>query len=410
MRDVRTRWCRAVFGGLPGVEALVTGDAAFTPDVVGFYTDGDPGVRVRPRALVPAAARRLPLDRHPDQGDHPQPAVDRRRLRVSSWSSRKGWGADILNVNPASSRSFVPIFIFTILFGLSMDYHVFILTRIKEAAIAGSSSTPRSSAASPSPRDDHERGRDHGRGLRGVRHARLTFIQQLGFGLAVAVFLDATIVRSVLLPASMRSSATGTGGCRGSCRGCRGSRSRASRTSRGSEPTPDPAPAPRRDRVAPKPGSVGRLGAQPGTRTSTQTGRWSDEGTGKPVPVRYTSGSVAVGQKTARRRSRATCAAARSRRAGCPGRCTAGRPGVSQKSAVSYSGSLSWLSFRASWTSAQYGPPALDGVTLRVHERVVESCWVEPGMLSPSSGSLFWSPAITNVAPGLRPPYVPSSS
>jgi uncharacterized membrane protein YdfJ with MMPL/SSD domain len=97
------------------------------------------------------------------------------------------------------------VFIFTILFGLSMDYHVFILTRIKEA-------------------------RDHGLGsneavARGISITagtvtsaaaimvvvfavfvtlQLVIIRQLGFGLAVAVFLDATVIRSILLPASMR--------------------------------------------------------------------------------------------------------------------------------------------------------------------------------------------------------------
>ena len=49
----------------------------------------------------------------------------------------------------------------------------------------------------------------------------LTIIKQLGLGLAVAVFLDATVVRSVLLPATMRCWATGTGGCRAGCSGCR---------------------------------------------------------------------------------------------------------------------------------------------------------------------------------------------
>ena len=99
----------------------------------------------------------------------------------------------------------VPVFIFTVLFGLSMDYHVFILTRIKEArdhgmssneavarGIAITSGTITSAAA-----------------IMVVVFAvfvtlELTIIKQLGFGLAVAVFLDATIVRSVLLPASMR--------------------------------------------------------------------------------------------------------------------------------------------------------------------------------------------------------------
>jgi putative drug exporter of the RND superfamily len=116
-----------------------------------------------------------------------------------------GWLHDQLGFKPGPIEAFVPVFIFTILFGLSMDYHVFILTRIKEArdhglssneavarGIAITSGTVTSAAA-----------------IMVVVFAvfvtlELTIIKQLGFGLAVAVFLDATIVRSVLLPASMR--------------------------------------------------------------------------------------------------------------------------------------------------------------------------------------------------------------
>ena len=101
-------------------------------------------------------------------------------------------------------ESWVPIFIFTILFGLSMDYHVFILTRVKEARDRGLDS--RAAVA---------------RGI-AITSGTITsaatimvvvfltfvtipfaFIQELGLGLAVAVLIDATIVRSVLLPASM---------------------------------------------------------------------------------------------------------------------------------------------------------------------------------------------------------------
>ncbi len=110
-----------------------------------------------------------------------------------------------LGISPSSViESWVPIFIFTILFGLSMDYHVFILTRVKEARDRGLDS--RSAVA---------------RGI-AITAGTITsaatimvvvfavfvtlkfvFIQQLGLGLAVAVFIDATLIRSVLLPATM---------------------------------------------------------------------------------------------------------------------------------------------------------------------------------------------------------------
>ena len=52
---------------------------------------------------------------------------------------QEGWLAGPLGITPGGViESWVPLFIFTILFGLSMDYHLFILTRIKEARTAGS--------------------------------------------------------------------------------------------------------------------------------------------------------------------------------------------------------------------------------------------------------------------------------
>ena len=101
-------------------------------------------------------------------------------------------------------ESWIPLFLFAILFGLSMDYHVFLLSRIKE-------------------RYD-ETGDNSGSVMYGLRSTGsiitgaalimvavfggfalgpLSMFQQMGFGLAVAVILDATIVRMVLVPASM---------------------------------------------------------------------------------------------------------------------------------------------------------------------------------------------------------------
>ena len=117
----------------------------------------------------------------------------------------EGWFAKELGIVPGGVvESWVPIFIFTILFGLSMDYHLFILTRIKEARDRGLDSRAAvargisvtsgtiTSAAS----------------IMVVVFAvfvtfKFVFVQQLGLGLAVAVFIDATLIRSVLLPASM---------------------------------------------------------------------------------------------------------------------------------------------------------------------------------------------------------------
>ncbi|MGH2745930.1 MAG: MMPL family transporter [Thermoleophilaceae bacterium] len=98
-----------------------------------------------------------------------------------------------------------PIMLFVILFGLSMDYHVFILSRIKEAVDRGEST---------------EEAVSHGiKSTAGVVtaaaivmvavfsiFATLSFIdmKQFGVGLAAAVLIDATLVRGVLLPAAMK--------------------------------------------------------------------------------------------------------------------------------------------------------------------------------------------------------------
>jgi putative drug exporter of the RND superfamily len=101
-------------------------------------------------------------------------------------------------------ENWVPIFLFCTLFGLSMDYHVFLLSRIKEhydltqnnreSVAVGLQSTAKIIT---------------GAALimlavfAGFASGQLVMFQQMGFGLAVAVVIDATIVRSVLVPASM---------------------------------------------------------------------------------------------------------------------------------------------------------------------------------------------------------------
>ena len=101
-------------------------------------------------------------------------------------------------------ESWVPLFLFAVLFGLSMDYHVFLLSRIRErfsetgdnsdAIVHGVASTGRIIT---------------GAALiivavfSGFARGDLVMFQQMGFGVAVALLLDATIVRLVLVPAAM---------------------------------------------------------------------------------------------------------------------------------------------------------------------------------------------------------------
>jgi uncharacterized membrane protein YdfJ with MMPL/SSD domain len=206
VRQVRSTVVPSAFGGLPGVRALVTGDAAYTLDVVDFYAHGMPLVMgfvlTLSFLLLLVAFRSIVI---------PIKAILLNLLSTGAAFGllvvvfQDGWLASRLGFKPGPIEGFIPVFIFTILFGLSMDYHVFILTRIKEArdrglssneavarGIAITSSTVTSAAAIMVV-------------VFGVFVTlELTIIKQLGFGLAVAVFLDATIVRSILLPASMR--------------------------------------------------------------------------------------------------------------------------------------------------------------------------------------------------------------
>jgi RND superfamily putative drug exporter len=116
-----------------------------------------------------------------------------------------GWGAGLLSLDgTVSIISFVPMVMFAILFGLSMDYEVFLLSRIREEYLV-----------------DRDTVESVATGIRStarvITSAALVMIavflsfvlnesstvKMIGFGLAVAVLVDATIVRIVLVPATM---------------------------------------------------------------------------------------------------------------------------------------------------------------------------------------------------------------
>ncbi len=116
-----------------------------------------------------------------------------------------GWGAALFGAKASGGiTAWLPLFLFVILFGLSMDYHVFILSRVKELVDRGE---PTTSAV--------ERGIKATAGT--VTSAAVVMVavfaifaslslvdvKQAGVGLGIAVLLDATIVRGVLLPATM---------------------------------------------------------------------------------------------------------------------------------------------------------------------------------------------------------------
>ena len=117
-----------------------------------------------------------------------------------------GWGANLLDFQKNGGiASWLPMFLFVILFGLSMDYHVFILSRVKEYFDRGMSTEQAVEAGIRSTA-----------GVVTSAAVVMVFVfgvfalmpiidmKEMGIGLAAAVLIDATIVRAVLLPATMK--------------------------------------------------------------------------------------------------------------------------------------------------------------------------------------------------------------
>ena len=117
-----------------------------------------------------------------------------------------GWFNSLLGVSTTGPiESWIPLFMFVVLFGLSMDYHVFVLTRVRELVDRGMRTEDAVSSAIKSTA-----------GV--VTSAAIVMVmvfavfgtlswmmfKQMGVGLAFAVLLDATVIRGVLLPASMK--------------------------------------------------------------------------------------------------------------------------------------------------------------------------------------------------------------
>jgi RND superfamily putative drug exporter len=119
---------------------------------------------------------------------------------------QKGVGNELFGFQQVDFiEAWVPLFLFAVLFGLSMDYHVFLLSRIRERYVQTG---------------DNDAAVVHGIGstarlitgaaliiiavFGGFAVGDLVMFQQMGFGVAVALLIDATIIRSVLLPAAMK--------------------------------------------------------------------------------------------------------------------------------------------------------------------------------------------------------------
>ena len=117
-----------------------------------------------------------------------------------------GWGDGLLGFQRVHAiEAWVPLFLFSVLFGLSMDYQVFLLSRIKERYDRGDSTTEAvTHAVSSTARLITGAALIIVAVFGGFAMGDLVMFQQMGFGVAVALLIDATIIRSVLLPAAMR--------------------------------------------------------------------------------------------------------------------------------------------------------------------------------------------------------------
>jgi RND superfamily putative drug exporter len=117
-----------------------------------------------------------------------------------------GWGENLLDFQSNGGiANWLPVFLFVILFGLSMDYHVFILSRIREAYDRGLSNDNAIAYGIKSTAGTVTSAAVVMVGVFSV-FTLLPVIdfKEMGIGLAVAVLIDATLVRGVLLPASMK--------------------------------------------------------------------------------------------------------------------------------------------------------------------------------------------------------------
>ncbi len=194
-------------GRVPGVQVAATGDAADDVDFTQQMTHGLPFViafvLVLAFLILLLTFRSVVI---------PIKAIVLNLLSVGASYGvlvlvfQRHWAQGLLGFHSIGSIiSWLPVFLFVVLFGLSMDYHVFILRRVREGIDSGMSN------------DEALR---HGiaRTAGVVTSAALVMfavfslfgtassldLKQAGVALAVAVLLDATIVRGVLLPASMK--------------------------------------------------------------------------------------------------------------------------------------------------------------------------------------------------------------
>jgi uncharacterized membrane protein YdfJ with MMPL/SSD domain len=115
-------------------------------------------------------------------------------------------GAGLLGFQQTDTiEAWVPLFLFSVLFGLSMDYQVFLLSRIRERYDHSGDTTDAVTFGVASTANIIT-----GAALiivavfSGFARGDLIMFQQMGFGVAIALLIDATLIRSVVLPSAMK--------------------------------------------------------------------------------------------------------------------------------------------------------------------------------------------------------------
>ncbi|MCC2662096.1 MAG: anti-sigma-factor antagonist [Geminicoccaceae bacterium] len=207
LAELREKIIPATLGGLPGADTNVTGFTAGSEDFNQLMADRVPivfaFVFAMAFALLLVTFRSIVI---------PIKAILLNLLSVGAaygivtWIFQEGHLEGLLGFESTGAvTSWLPLFLFVVLFGLSMDYHVFILSRIREAYDRGMSTA-----------DAVEHGIKTTASV--VTAAAIVMVavfaifatlsavefKQFGVGLGVAVLIDATIIRGVLLPAAMK--------------------------------------------------------------------------------------------------------------------------------------------------------------------------------------------------------------
>jgi len=205
VRELRSTYVPQAFAG-SGAQVYVTGQSAGNVDYIDIVNRHVPWVFALVLSLsfilLMVAFRSIVI---------PAKAIVMNLLSVGAayglitLVSLKGVGAGILGFQQvATVEQWVPLFLFAVLFGLSMDYQVFLLSRIKEAWDRTGDNTGAVTEGVGA-----TAGIITGAALimvavfAGFAAGKLVMFQQVGFGLAVAVLLDATLIRTIMVPAAM---------------------------------------------------------------------------------------------------------------------------------------------------------------------------------------------------------------